>query len=321
MDLLEGDLALRCNFSTVDENLNVTDRRAGRIKTGQQEMEKDLTGIVMDDIEFIFQATQEHRGVLILRGPGLSAGVTDIDPHKLGPVHDCMALDESSKKAADLLNKYVKNSYEILKDHPVNLQRIEQNLPPANILLPRGAGLTVQLQSLKDRYGITSACIAGVALVKGVLRLVGADMIEVPGATGGADSDFDAKVKAGIEGLTNHDFVFINIKAPDLFGHDGDAKGKIECIERIDRAFGYVKENLPEETHLAICADHSTPVTIMDHTADPVPLCIYGEGCRVDQVEKFDEVSLAQGGLGRIVGQNLMNIVLDLANRREKFGA
>lgn len=321
MDLNIGDIAFRCNFSTLDNDFNVTDRRAGRIKSGTDRLAEALKGITVEDIEFVFQETQEHRGVLKMMGPDLSPAITDVDPHKLGKVHTCEALKPEAHKTARVLNQYVKIAHDLLKHHPVNKEREEQGLPAANSILPRGAGVTLMLQSLETRYGVKAGCIAGVALVKGVFKMCNAELIDVPGATGGANTDVHAKLKTAVKSLDNHDFMFVNVKAPDLFGHDGDHEGKVKCIENIDDAFGYVKDNLPEDAYLAVTADHSTPVSVMDHSADPVPLMMYGEGCRVDPIEHFGEGHLAMGSLNRIQGKYLLPIMMDLANRREKFGA
>ena len=321
LDLFIGDIAFRCNFSTVDGQLNILDRRAGRIKTGTKELAKVLNGIVIDGTEFVFKETQEHRGVLIMRGRDLSPAITDVDPHGNVPIRDAKALKPEAMRTAEILNKYVKISYDILKDHPVNLERMKQGLAPANILLPRGAGVTLKLQSLENRYHLKSACICGVAIVKGVFKLCNGDVLDIPGATGGTDSDYNAKMKGAVKALDKYDFVLVNMKGPDVFGHDSNADGKVKCIEKIDEALGILKQEMPPNLIVAITADHSTPVDVMDHSADPVPLCVFGDGVRTDDVTQYDERSLAKGGLCRIEGKNLLPMLQDLANRHEKFGA
>jgi len=174
----------------------------------------------------------EHRAVLVMRGKGLSPHVSDVDPHELGPIHESKALSKDAEKTAEILNGFVRLSYQLLKNHPVNKERVKKGLPPANIVLPRGAGMVPHLESLEKRHGIKAGAIAGVSIVKGVCRLAGMEIIDVKGAKGTAESDFDAKIRAGLEYLNEGDLVLINMKAPDLFGHDGDPVGKKRIIEK-----------------------------------------------------------------------------------------
>jgi 2,3-bisphosphoglycerate-independent phosphoglycerate mutase len=166
-----------------------------------------------------------------------------------------------------------------------------------------------------------AAGIAGVALIKGMFRAAGMDVLEVPGATGGLDTDMIAKAHAAVDALKRYDFVVVNVKAPDVCGHDGLANEKVRTVERIDAMMAVLKADLGPETVLAATADHSTPVSLKDHSGDPVPVVVFGEGVRVDDVTRFDELSAARGGLGRILGRDLMPILLNVSNRAEKFGA
>jgi 2,3-bisphosphoglycerate-independent phosphoglycerate mutase len=130
-----------------------------------------------------------------------------------------------------------------------------------------------------------------------------------------------AKARAALKALDAYDLVFVNIKAPDNAGHDRKVAEKVRAIERADEAMGVLREGLGADAVLAVTADHSTPVALGDHSGDPVPLLIHGEGVRVDRVSTFDEVAVAHGGLGRIRGKEIMPILLDLAGRSQKFGA
>ena len=322
LDLRPGDVAFRCNFSTVDGHMNVVDRRAGRIKEGTHELAKELDGMRLEGVDVIFRESVEHRAVLVLRGDGLSPNISDADPHELGPVHHVEPLDDTdeARRTSDIVNEFVRISHERLKDSRINIEREKKGLPPANIVLPRGAGMVPHMESAEGRYGIKAGAIAGVSIVKGVCRLAGMEILDVRGARGSADSDFGEKIRAGIEYLEKGDFVLINMKAPDLFGHDGDPKGKKEIIERIDAAMHPLREVL-DRTIVAITADHSTPCDVMDHSGDPVPLLIAGKGVRTDDVDGFGERSAPKGGLCRIRGNDLMNILLQLAGLSEKFGA
>ncbi len=322
MEVRPGDVAFRCNFSTVDDVLDIVDRRAGRIREGTAELARSLDDWVYEGVKVYFKEGTEHRGVLLLRAPGLSPLVTDPDPHQEGvQPRQCEPKVPEAALTARVVNAFVKRSHEILKDHPVNKARAKAGEHPANIVLPRGAGIMPHIPTFQERFGLKAAAIAGVALVKGICRVAGMDVLEVAGATGGLDTDMNAKLKAALKALETNDLVFVNIKAADLCGHDGDPKGKAKVVERIDRAMALVKKGLPEGAFLALTADHSTPCCVKDHTGDPVPLVIYGKGVRADKVRSFDEIACAEGGLGRLRGVDLLPVLLDLAGRSEKFGA
>src|SRR5438093_845436 len=153
------------------------------------------------------------------------------------------------------------------------------------------------------------------------LGRIKATVLAGPGATGGLDTDMIAKADAALEALRSHDLVVLHVKAPDLCGHDGNASEKIRVIERMDAMMGHLKTMLATDVVVALTADHSTPVALKDHSGDPVPLTIFGEGVRVDEVLNFDERSMAHGALGRLRGTDVMNVLLNASNRVEKYGA
>ena len=322
IELQKGDVAFRCNFASVDAKGRLTDRRAGRIKEGTAELAKALDGLRFGRIRALFKEGTEHRAVLVLRGKGLSPKVTDTDPHEEGQeIPEAKALEPRARGTAKALNTFTREARRILDGHPINKERVAKGLPPANAVVSRGAGLAPDLQPLDERYGLKAAGIAGVALVKGIFRVTGMEGIDVPGATGGLDTDMNAKAEAALKALETYDFVAMNVKAPDLCGHDGLASEKIRVIERLDHMMGRVKAGLGADVVLAITADHSTPVALKDHSGDPVPLTLFGEGLRVDGMAHYDERSVAGGILGRPKGLDLMPMLLNLANRTEKYGA
>jgi 2,3-bisphosphoglycerate-independent phosphoglycerate mutase len=326
IEVMPGDIAFRCNFSTANEEGLIIDRRAGRIREKTEQLASSLNSIQIEgfeDVEIIFKESTGHRAVLVLRGKGLSDQVSDADPKKEGKApKKIKALDGSSEaeKTAAVLNKLVTESYQILKDHPLNLERINQEEPPANIILPRGAGAVPDVQPFNDKYGVKSACIAETGLIMGIGKLAGMDIIEVEGATGGVDTDLDSISRSIIENSAKeYDFLLINIDGADEAGHDGNLQEKVKFIEKVDNVIGEVMK-IPE-TYFILTADHSTPISVMDHTGDPVPLVINGPEIRVDDVEHFDERSATKGGLCRIRGSDIMNILMDLMNNSDKFGA
>ncbi len=318
----KGDVAFRCNFATVDDNMVVTDRRAGRIKEPDTtELVRPFDGMVIDGIKVVVKEATEHRAVLLLSGPGLSAKVSDADPHGSTKVHEVIPLEPEAKKTAKIVNAFVKKSYSLLNDHPVNLRRASEKQPVANILLPRGAGMFPEIVPFEEKWDMTGSCVAGVSLIKGIGRICGLDIVEVPGATGGLDTDMIAKAKASLQQLESRDFVLMNIKAADIAAHDGDAAKKVAVIERLDDMAGFLHATLPEDVVVAFVADHCTPIEMQDHSGDPVPLTIYCPGMVRDTGATFDEAAASQGGLGRIRGKDIMPILYDKAGRSEKFGA
>lgn len=325
MDVKQGDVAFRCNFTTVDDQMVITDRRAGRISSGTEQLAEAVNGMEIEGVQVIFKESVAHRGALVLRGEGLGANITDTDPHHEGAkVLKCEAVDPSdtaSAKTARIVNEFVERSFRLLKDHPVNRERIAQGLNPANVILPRGAGIGPNMNSFADEYGLTSACVAETGLINGVARYVGMEITEVEGATGGADSNVMNMAKAIVDKLQALDFVLCNVKGADIGGHDGSAQTKIDVIKKLDEMVGYLMQNVPAGTFIVLTADHSTPCAVMDHSGDPVPIAFWGEGVRSDRCAKFDERSVTAGGLGRIRGIDVMKIITQLMNVAEKFGA
>ncbi len=318
----KGDVAFRCNFATVGKDLIIKDRRAGRVKEPDtSELISALSNLIIDGVQVVVKAATEHRAVLLLRGPGLSARVTDADPHGTSKIHTVKALVPEAEKTAGIVNEFVKESYEVLSASPVNRRREKEGKPPANILLPRGAGVFPEIEPFEKRYGMKGACVAGVSLIKGICRVCGLEVVEVREATGGLDTNMKAKAEAALESLKNYDFVLMNVKATDIASHDGDPERKVAIIEQLDEMAGVLKIGISEDTVVVLTADHCTPVEAGDHTGDPVPLTIYSQTTLKDEVDTFDEVSVSRGAIGRIRGLNLMPILMDKTNRAEKFGA
>lgn len=321
MDFKQGDIAFRGNFGTVNEMSTVTDRRAGRIDD-TQELIKALSKTKVKNGQFILKKGVGHRVGVILRGKGLSASVSDNDPHLVGQkAQEVYPLDtrQESTKTAQLVNDFLLKAHEILSKHPLNLKRIQMGLPPANYLLLRGAGEIPKLIPFSEKYGLSAACIAGAGLYKGIAKMVGMKIIEVPGATGKVNSNLKAKIKAAIAALKIYDFIFIHIKAADSLAEDGNYLGKKEFIEKIDLALAPLLKL--QHTFIVITADHSTSSALKIHTSDPVPVLIWGKGVRTDSVTTFGERAVASGKLGFIRGEHLMKIILDLMGKAPLFGA
>lgn len=314
MELKKGDIAFRANFATMASG-KITDRRAGRIDSTSAKKLEAAVNMKIDGVQFIFIATTEHRGALIMRGKGLGANVTDSDPHHDGEAPLCRQLDKKSAKTAKLINKFTAEVYKKLSKHEVNKTREK----PANVVLLRSAGTAMQVPKFGQKFKLKAACVAGGALYKGIAKYLGMDVIDVKGATGTKDTNLVAKGNAVSAALNEHDFVFLHVKACDSFGHDGDFDGKKNMLLRIDN------ELLPilRETGatIVITGDHSTPCVRKAHSGHEVPVLVWSKGGRTDNVSAFDEVACMQGGLGHINGKNLMPMILDMIEKAEKYGS
>jgi len=323
LDVRPGDVAFRCNFATVDDDLRVIDRRAGRIQKGTKDLAESVSKIKLPGVKVVFKETVSHRAVLILRGKGLSRQVSDVDPHMVGVKvsrSDPVDKTAAAKKTAAIVNQFVKKSYELLRSHQVNQARRAQNQLPANIILPRGAGSVPRVRTLKNSHGIEGVAIGAVALFRGVSRLAGLELIDVPGATGGLDTDFDAKARAAIRALEQADYVLLHLKGADVAGHDGNFDAKARFIEQTDMRIGTIRKQLAETTHVVVTADHSTPIETRDHSGDPVPLLIWGPGALPNGAAGFNEKNASHGNMGRLRGAHLMPMIIDLLGKAEKFG-
>ena len=329
MKMKKGDIAFRVNFGTVNEKLKVTDRRAGRIKETQS-LIKALNGIKIDGKEFLIKKSFGHRAGLILRGRGLSPKISDGDPHKTGvKIKNIIPLDKSkeARKTADILNKFLRKTHQILKNHPKNKEREKKGRPQANYLLIRGAGMLKDVPSFKKMHNLRACCIAGGGLYKGVARILGMDIINVKGATGMADTNLKEKFSAAKKAfypvksakggaakpqfnrVKKYNFVFCHIKATDTFAHDGNFIGKKDFIEKIDKALKPLLRL--KNVLITITADHSTCSELKDHCLEPIPILIFSEKLKGGQLKNFSEKSCKKGRLGRIKQTELMKTILN----------
>lgn len=298
-----GDIAFRANFATVKDGI-IVDRRAGRIDTiTAHKIGEKIKRTVIDNVEVKFLPTVEHRGVVLLRGKGLSHRVTDTDPHETGvPWAECKPLNKKAKKTAEIINKYMEWIHQQLEK-----VKTRRKLKP-NILLLRGAGYYKKVPSIKERFGIRAAAVAGGALYKGVARFVGMKTPDVQGATGDKHTNLNAKINATINLLKNNDLVFLHIKATDSFSHDMDCKGKKRFIEKVDK---YLPKLTKVADYIMVTGDHSTPCTLGKHSADPVPFMLWGKNIEPDNVA-FDDVNAGCGVLGTFYGKEVMKSIVEL---------
>lgn len=321
--LNEGDVALRSNLATVDYNLIVKDRRAGRISDAS-EFTKDLDGIKINGVEFIVKAGTGYRVIIVMRGSGLSDKISNSDVHyitstnviedweghKVNPIRP---LDKSKEAefTAGTLQAFLERAHEILENHPYNKKLEKEGKLKGNYLLTRGPGYYKHIEPFIKKWGLKSACIAGAGLYKGLGVMAGMELIEAKGATGLPDTDVLSKFKKAKAIIKDYDFVFVHVKPTDIFGENGDCLGKKGFIEsKIDPALGCLMDF---KGIIAITADHSTPCSQKDHSGDPVPVLVHGPGIKHDLSRTFSEKESRKGSLGEMYGKDFMKTLLDLS--------
>lgn len=318
--LEHNDIAIRCNFATLNDEGTIIDRRAGRSIIGLYEIINSLNELDIGiKFRFVHNPLLYHRAVLILKEKDLSDKISGSDPNKNNskPLK-IKPLDEEKEtiRTAKLLEELQVNANKILKNHPSNELRKKNGIPIVNTILTRGAGRIKKLETFENRYSLKAACVAGGILYKGVSRALEFDVKDVPKATASTDTDVNAKIKIAINSLKKYDFVYLHFKGTDVAGENGDFMEKKRFIEKVD------SEMIPllelSDNLIVITGDHATPSSIKTHSGDPVPICINGPPILQDNIAKFSERSAAHGGLGRISGKNLMPILIDLINYAHK---
>lgn len=323
ISLEAGDVAFRSNFATVDKDLNVTDRRAGRIRENTNLLAQAINGMEIDGIKILFQEATEHRAVLILRGKGLSANITDSDPKKTDVKYKQVESTDGSPESiftANVLNKFLIKAHELLENHEVNKERVNSGQLSANFILTRGAGIMPKLEKITEKLGFKGSCVAAEGTVLGVARIAGLKAVSEKGMTGNLDTDIGLKARKVVEELEDSKFVAANLKAADLMGHDNKPLEKVKAVELFDRFIGKLMDYNLENTIIAVAADHSTPCERKEHSGDPVPVLISGPGVRKDRIEHFNEIDCSHGGLGRINGHEFIWTLYDYLELTKKRG-
>ncbi len=314
-----GDVVIRCNFATLERNggggFVIMDRRAGRIREGTDELAAAVGHLDLGDgvVATVWPASQ-HRGVVRLRGPGLSPAITDTDPGiSAGPasILPCRALEPSdpdASRTATAVNRLLERSFPILDAHPVNARRRAADRPPATGLITRGSGRVTALDSAVTDAGLDTTLVAGERTVIGLGRLLDFEVVTEPGFDGLPGTDLSGKVAATAAALERSDLVYLHIKAPDIHAHDRNPLGKVRSLERVDAALAALPMN---DVVVAVCGDHCTSSATGDHTGEPVPAILSVPGGPRDDCDIFDEEHCARGGLGRLPAASFVRRVLE----------
>lgn len=300
--LKDTDVTARANLVTLSDEENFADKTmidysAGEISTAEAKILIDYLAEKINGDKYRLYSGISYRHCLVVDNGEIAGDLTP--PHDITgkPVKGHLPESERGKKYLELMEL----SARLLKDHPVNVARIKAGKRPANSLWFWGEGTKPKLQAFGERYGIKGAMISAVDLLKGIGKLTGMQVIEVEGATGNYDTNFQGKAQAALDALKNNDFVYVHMEAPDECGHHGDAEHKIYSIERIDGVVKTVAEGLKkrgEEFSLLIMPDHPTPLDVMTHVKDPVPYVLYNSAKTVNSgAEKYCESVAAKTGV------------------------
>ena len=326
IDFRDGDLAFRGNFATVDDKLKIVDRRAGRSISSEEA--RAVCKTLRDNIRFsdkdasvVLQPTVAHRVVIRFRHAKmkLSDRITNTDPaydkvDGMGIAKDTTgdlyvqksAAEENSEQArtaATMLNEFTAQVVQLLRDHPVNRARIAAGKKPMNCILARDSGNRYpKVEPINKKHGISVGCIVDMPVEIGISKVLRMKMFKA-----GDINNYEEKARVAAQSLKSINAVYIHIKGPDEFGHDGDARGKKKNIEDIDkRFFGTLMKELKNGAAIVVSGDHSTPCVKRGHSDDPVPLLVSGSMVEQDGSARFTENYGKRGKMGLLMGADVL---------------
>lgn len=304
IDLGPDDVAIRCNFCTLDSNGILTDRRAGRIPTAESApLVEQLSNITVPGVEIIVEPVQDYRFVVVIRGEGLGGDVTDTDPQRVGfepltPVGRSDAAQQTAHKAA----RFIEAARDILGSRDT-----------ANMILMRGFSKRPEWPAFGDAYNLSPGAVAAYPMYRGIASLLGMNVIP----TG---HDFDAELDTLSDHWDEHDFFFLHYKPADAAGEDGDFDAKVRTLEELDRRIPRLLD-LGADV-VSVAGDHSTPSTMAAHSWHPVPLMINSHSTNEGLGSLgFNERDCRTGYLGSLPATALPLLLLTHADKLDKFGA
>ena len=332
IDFRDGDLALRGNFATLDHEGKIIDRRAGR-KIEREDAEK-ISNEIEKKIRFsnpntsvVVAPTIGHRIIVRLRNSKpLSSEITNTDPayarmDGMGiakavtdfmKIEKCIPLEQTKNAtdAANLVNEFTEQSLEIMKKSDVNKQRSEKNKKLLNSILLRDAGNKYpNVKPINDLHSMNFSCIVDMPVEVGI-----SNILKMKAFNAGGLTDYEKKASIAAQAMDTENAIYVHLKGPDEFGHDGDAIGKMKNIEEIDkRFFGTLLDHIDvSKIAVMISADHSTPCIYKGHSDDPVPLLISGDMISNDSTQRFTEIESKKGMIGLIEGAQVVKTGIDL---------
>ena len=318
LTMQDEDTAIRCNFVTLTEEQEnyedriITDNSADEISTAEaDELVKAINASLCDDVKHLYTGLS-YRHCLMWK--------TDMDKYDFTRPHDIIGqrigeyLPRENDGGAEFL-KIMKDSYDILKDHPVNKARKERGLRPGNSIWLWSPGKKPQLPSFKEKWGLDATVISAVDLIKGIGICAGMTSVDVEGATGNVHTNYDGKAAAAIKAFEDGaDYVYVHVEGPDECGHRAETDNKVLSIELIDKkilspVYEYLLST-GEDFKIMVLPDHPTPVRLRTHTITPVPFFIYSSADEKQGVERFDEENAEKTGVYISDGYTLMDILV-----------
>ena len=319
VDLQPDDMAMRCNLVCVEGEL-LKNHSAGHISTEDADVLIKYLEEKLGSNKVHFYTGVQYRHLLVVKGG--DKHVACVPPHDvpLKPFRPNLvkALRPEAEETAALLNDLIMKSQELLANHPLNLKRVAEGKDPANSIWPWSPGYRPKMEPLSDKYPSIKkgSVITAVDLIRGIGHYAGLRCIDVEGATGLYNTNYEGKAQAAIEALKTDDFVYLHIEASDEAGHEGDVPLKLKTIEYLDRrAVGPIYEAVKdwdEPVAIAVLPDHPTPCELRTHTAEPIPFLIYYPGIEPDNVSTYDEVACQKGEYGLLDKDEFMNLFMDI---------
>lgn len=314
IDLKPGEMAMRCNLVCIEGDI-IKNHSAGHITTEEADVLIKFLQEQLGDERIHFYTGVQYRHLLVVKGGDKRLGCTPPHDVPLKPFRPLLIKPEcpEAQETADLLNDLILRSQALLNNHPVNLKRMAEGKDPANSIWPWSPGYRPQMERLSDRFPQIKrgAVISAVDLINGIGYYADLRRINVEGATGLYDTNYENKVSAALEALRTDDFVYLHIEASDEAGHEGDVPLKIMTIENLDkRVVGPIYQAIKdwnEPVAIAVLPDHPTPCELRTHTAEPVPFLIWYPGITPDEVQTFDEVAALQGAYGLMKEDEFIN--------------
>lgn len=317
VDVPEGYMAMRCNLITVSDG-KIKNHSGGHISTEEaSQLIADLGKELGDDVVTFYPGVSYRHLMLIKTG---DKRVTCTPPHDVPgtPFADVMVKADvaEAEPTAELVNSLILKSQKFLAGHPVNLKRQAEGKDPANSIWPWSPGYRPLMKPLSEKFPVKDGVvISAVDLIFGIGAYAGLRRIDVEGATGLYDTNYEGKAEAAIDALRNGaDFVFLHVEASDEAGHEGDIELKKRTIEYLDKRIlspiVEASESFGEPLAIAVLPDHPTPCRLRTHTSEPVPFLIYKPGMTPDDVTSFSERSALQGAYGTVSGDEFMNLLM-----------
>ncbi len=314
VNIAPDEVAMRCNLICIEGN-KIKNHSAGHISNAEAEelilfLEKEL-----GDDRVSFYPGVSYRHLLKIKNGKKELDCTpphDVPGQEFKPLL-VKSLSAEAKETAELINQLILKSQELLADHPINKKRMAEGKDPANSIWPWSPGYRPQMNTLAKTYPMiqSGSVISAVDLIKGIGAYAGLTSIEVEGATGLYNTNYENKVAAALDALQTQDFVYLHIEASDEAGHEGNVDLKIKTIENLDlRAVKPIYEavlQMDEPVAIAVLPDHPTPCEIRTHTSDPIPFLIWYPGIEPDAVTTYNEESVKQGVFGVLKGDEFMN--------------